>query len=79
MTTRSASFADLEPPPVIGHRGAGGHAPENTLVSIRKAAELGALWVEFDTKISRDREVVVYHDDDLRRTTDGRGPVAGKN
>ncbi|HIJ43882.1 MAG: glycerophosphodiester phosphodiesterase [Rhodospirillales bacterium] len=79
MIPRRASFADLEAPPVIGHRGARGHAPENTLASIRKAAELGALWVEFDTKLSRDCEVIVYHDDDLRRTTDGRGPVAGKD
>ncbi len=36
-------------PKVIGHRGAAGHAPENTLVSLEKAASLGVRWVEFDT------------------------------
>lgn len=63
------------PPAVIGHRGACGHAPENTLASLRKAAELGARWVEFDTKLSRDGHVIVFHDDRVERTTDGRGRV----
>ena len=38
-------------PPVIGHRGACGHAPENTLVSFRRAAALGVRWVEFDVRL----------------------------
>ncbi len=63
-------------PRVIGHRGAAGYAPENTLVSLEKAAALGVRWVEFDTKISADGVPVVFHDDKLERTTDGRGPVA---
>ena len=63
-------------PRVIGHRGAAGHAPENTLVSLEKAAALGVRWVEFDTKLSADGVPVVFHDDKLERTTDGRGPVA---
>ena len=62
-------------PPVIGHRGACGHAPENTIASIRKAAEYGARWVEFDTKLSRDGHVIVFHDDRVERTTDGTGRV----
>lgn len=63
-------------PRVIGHRGAAGHAPENTLVSLQKAAELGARWVEFDTKLTRDGAAVLFHDDTLERTTDGHGVVA---
>jgi glycerophosphoryl diester phosphodiesterase len=63
-------------PPVVGHRGAAGHAPENTLASVRAAAELGATWVEFDTKLSRDHQAIVFHDHKLDRTTDGRGKVA---
>ncbi len=66
------------PPRVIGHRGALGHAPENTLASLRKAAELGATWVEFDTKLSRDNQPIVFHDDDLERITGVRGPLAEK-
>lgn len=63
-------------PCVIAHRGASGHAPENTLAALRKAAELGAIWVEFDVMLSRDGWPVLMHDDDLARTTDGRGPLA---
>ena len=66
-------------PPVIGHRGACGHAPENTLVSFRRAAALGVRWVEFDVRLSRDREVVVLHDEGLERTTNGGGVVAEKD
>lgn len=63
-------------PPVIGHRGAMGHAPENTVASFIKACELGARWVEFDVMLSRDGEVVVIHDQDVERTTNGTGKVA---
>lgn len=60
---------------VIGHRGAAGRAPENTLAGLRKAHELGAGWVEFDVMLSRDGVPVLIHDETLRRTTDGRGRV----
>jgi len=63
-------------PPVTGHRGAKGHAPENTLAGLRKAVELRARWVEFDVKLTADNELVLFHDDTLNRTTDGKGPVA---
>ncbi len=63
-------------PRVIGHRGAAGHAPENTLASLQKAAELGVRWVEFDAKLTRDGTAVLFHDDTLERTTDGHGKVA---
>ncbi|MBT3660936.1 MAG: glycerophosphodiester phosphodiesterase [Rhodospirillaceae bacterium] len=62
---------------VIGHRGAAGHAPENTLASLRKAAELGVRWVEFDVMLSGDGVPVLFHDDKLARTTNGRGWLAG--
>jgi glycerophosphoryl diester phosphodiesterase len=62
-------------PRVIGHRGACAYAPENTLASIRKAAALGARWVEFDVRLTRERDLVLMHDDDVKRTTNGRGRV----
>lgn len=65
-------------PPVMGHRGAKGHAPENTIASLRRAGELGAHWVEFDVKLTRDGVPVLMHDDTLKRTTSGRGEVAAK-
>ncbi len=63
-------------PRVIGHRGAAAAAPENTLASLRKAKELGASWVEFDVKLTRDGHPVLIHDERLERTTSGRGEVA---
>jgi glycerophosphoryl diester phosphodiesterase len=68
--------APLHLPAVIGHRGAAGAAPENTLASIRKARELGATWIEFDVKLTQDGHAILFHDDRLERTTDGRGAVA---
>ncbi|QKW05870.1 glycerophosphodiester phosphodiesterase [Streptomyces sp. NA04227] len=55
---------------VISHRGASGHAPENTLAAVDKARELGFDWVENDVQRTRDGELVVLHDTDLKRTTD---------
>jgi glycerophosphoryl diester phosphodiesterase len=61
---------------VIGHRGASGVAPENTLAAFRKAVELGAGFIETDLQLSRDARLVAVHDDTLERTTNGRGPVS---
>jgi glycerophosphoryl diester phosphodiesterase len=65
----------LHLPRVIGHRGACAYAPENTLASIRKAAALGARWVEFDVRLTREGDLVLMHDEDVKRTTNGRGRV----
>jgi glycerophosphoryl diester phosphodiesterase len=59
----------------FGHRGARGHAPENTVRSVRTALALGATWVEVDVH-AVEGELVVIHDESLERTTNGRGPVA---
>ncbi len=69
----------MESPRVIGHRGAAGHAPENTLESFRTAARLGATWVEFDVHLTSDKAPVLIHDDTLDRTTDSDGPVDSKS
>lgn len=61
-------------PAVIAHRGWSGAAPENTLVALRKAAELGVA-VELDVTLAASGEVVVIHDDTVDRTTDGEGEV----
>jgi len=66
----------LHLPKVIGHRGAREYAPENTLESIRTAAEMGVEWVELDVKLTRDNVPVIFHDDTLERTTNGSGPMA---
>ncbi|HEV2673951.1 MAG TPA: glycerophosphodiester phosphodiesterase [Aliidongia sp.] len=62
-------------PKVVGHRGAAGHAPENTLAGFRIAKALGVSWVEFDVHLTADGRCVVLHDDLIDRTTDGQGAV----
>jgi glycerophosphoryl diester phosphodiesterase len=64
--------------PVIGHRGNRAHAPENTLASFRQAVALGVDAVEFDLRVSRDGELMVFHDATLERTTDAAGPLADR-
>jgi glycerophosphoryl diester phosphodiesterase len=59
----------------IGHRGAAGHLPENTMPSFEHALALGADALEFDVALSRDGRPVVIHDDTLDRTTTGCGLV----
>ncbi len=63
-------------PPVISHRGASAHAPENTLAALRAAAALNLPAVEIDVRVSRDGACVLIHDADLDRTTNGSGRVA---
>jgi len=60
---------------IIGHRGASGHAPENTLAAFKKAVALGATFIETDLQLSRDARFVAIHDDTLERTTNGHGKV----
>jgi glycerophosphoryl diester phosphodiesterase len=60
---------------VIAHRGASGHAPENTLAAFRRAVALGASFIETDLHLSRDAHFVAIHDETVNRTTNGRGKV----
>ncbi len=60
----------------IGHRGAMGYEPENTLLSFRKALELHCDLIELDVRLCGSGELVVLHDETLDRTTSGKGPVS---
>ncbi|MFE0401977.1 glycerophosphodiester phosphodiesterase [Streptomyces nigra] len=68
-----------ERPTVIAHRGASSYAPENTLAAVDKAAELGVEWVENDVQRTKDGELVVIHDDNLKRTTDAEEVFPGRS
>jgi glycerophosphoryl diester phosphodiesterase len=57
---------------VLAHRGARGHAPENTLKAFDKALELGARWIELDVQFHAG-ELWVFHDQRLERCTNGAG------
>ena len=60
---------------IWGHRGAFDFAPENTLTGFQLAVDMGADGVEFDVQLTRDKEVVVIHDETVDRTSDGHGHV----
>ncbi|MGW6403534.1 glycerophosphodiester phosphodiesterase [Streptomyces sp. NPDC055134] len=62
----------------IGHRGVMGVEPENTLRSFVAAQAAGLDLIELDLHLSKDGALVVMHDADVDRTTDGRGPIADK-
>jgi len=61
---------------VAGHRGWKSAYPENTLLAFRAALELGVDMLEFDLRLSKDKAVVVIHDETVDRTTDGTGKVS---
>lgn len=58
---------------ILGHRGAAGTSPENTLLSFARGLELGVDGFEFDVQLSRDGQVVICHDERVDRTSDGIG------
>lgn len=66
----------LKLPHIIGHRGAAGYAPENTIQSIHTAADMDIEWVSLDVKITKDEVPIIFHDNTLERTTNGTGLVA---
>ena len=62
-------------PWVIAHRGASGHAPENTFAAFQRAVELGATFIETELHVTRDGRFVAIHDCTVERTTNGSGQV----
>lgn len=58
---------------IFGHRGAAGHAPENTLLALDTGIRLGADWLEFDVQLHPQGPLLLMHDLRLDRTTNGRG------
>ncbi len=65
----------MQPPLILGHRGAPRELPENTIASFEAAVQQGAHGVELDVQRTRDGVPVVIHDPTLERTTDGRGEI----
>jgi glycerophosphoryl diester phosphodiesterase len=65
----------MRKPWVIAHRGASGHAPENTMAAFQRAVELGVGFIETDLQLTRDARFVAMHDSSVDRTTNGKGTV----
>ena len=70
----SSCFADVRPR-IVAHRGASSDRPENTLLAIRRAIDVGAHVVEIDVRTSKDGVLFLLHDSTLDRTTNGTGPA----
>jgi glycerophosphoryl diester phosphodiesterase len=60
---------------VAAHRGGASLAPENTEAAFRNAARIGADWIEFDIHRTSDGVLVIMHDDNVNRMTDGKGYI----
>lgn len=60
----------------IGHRGAAGYEPENTLLSFKKALDLNVDMIELDVQICKSGELLVFHDKEISRTTNGFGVLS---
>ncbi|MFH1060423.1 MAG: glycerophosphodiester phosphodiesterase family protein [Pseudomonadota bacterium] len=76
--------APAAPPPplaveIFAHRGHHVMAPENSLAALGAAVDLGLQGSEIDLRTTRDGRVVLMHDADLARTSDGRGPLSGRS
>lgn len=63
---------------IIAHRGASFYEPENTIRAIKRAIEMKADFVEVDVRRSKDKELVIMHDAEISRTTNGNGLVKHK-
>ncbi|MFH1030404.1 MAG: glycerophosphodiester phosphodiesterase family protein [bacterium] len=61
---------------IVGHKGAAGYAPENTLKSFRMAIAIGCDRAELDVRKTKDEQVIIFHDDEVSNLTNGMGFVS---
>lgn len=74
-TSSEAVFLTNNKVKIIGHRGASGLAPENTIVAYEKAAEIGMWGIEGDLYVIKDGNMVMFHDETVDRMTNGIGKI----
>lgn len=79
FTVRQKGKSKKKFPWVVGHRGAMGYAPENTMTSFEQGLEMGADMLEFDVRITKDKVPVIVHDSNLDRTSNKSLNVADLN
>lgn len=60
---------------IFAHRGFSGKYPENTMLAFEKAVAIGVDGIELDVHLTKDGEIVIIHDEDIKRTCDGEGLV----
>jgi len=72
----SKQALQFDHPIILAHRGGALLAPEHTMPAFKKAAQLGVDGFEIDIRLTKDEEIIVFHDDTVHRTTDGYGLIA---
>ncbi len=72
----SKQALQFDRPVILAHRGGAHLAPEHTMLAFEKAAQLGVDGFEIDIRLTKDEEIIVFHDETVERTTDGYGLVA---
>ncbi|MEW9698564.1 glycerophosphodiester phosphodiesterase family protein [Paenibacillus sp. SI8] len=75
LKTYNKNTTLIRKPFVIGHRGLPANSPENTIESNRLGLEAGAEFIENDMYLSKDGHIVILHDGELERTTNGKGNI----
>jgi glycerophosphoryl diester phosphodiesterase len=65
----------MKKPVIFAHRGASGYAPENTMAAFKKGIEMGAKGIELDVHLTKDGQIVVCHDENIKRTSNGEGLI----
>jgi glycerophosphoryl diester phosphodiesterase len=75
VTSTACGQNEKAQPRIVGHRGLMRHAPENTLAGFSACIQL-RLGFELDIRRTKDGVLVCVHDDDVKRTTDGKGKVS---
>jgi glycerophosphoryl diester phosphodiesterase len=76
MQKSLSELKNVKRPLIIAHRGYRAKYPENTLVAFQAAIDAGVDMIELDVLLTKDRKLVVIHDESLDRTTNGRGMVS---
>lgn len=71
----SAYYRDIQPPLVIAHQGGDGVWPGDTMFAFEQAVEIGVDVLEMDAHITKDGRIVLMHDEEVDRTTDGTGLI----
>lgn len=63
---------------IFAHRGSSGTRPENTLPAFAEAVRIGVDGIELDVQLTKDQQLIVMHDEEVNRTTDGKGAIVNK-
>ncbi len=71
----SSRIFNIERPLIMAHRGDSGNSPENTMLALENAVEVGIDVLESDVHLTKDDEIVLFHDEDLKRTTGKEGTI----